>query len=130
MAVLLQYMLSPTVRSQNLHAHWQNCFIFMTWKIPGHSASGTEFCGTSGQSTLKPIKPGLSRKNRDEWDHYVTFKMFVSKVIHKGLLTYKKIQKSRPFKMFVSKVIHKGLLTYKNIQKSRQRIKAAYSDFI
>jgi len=35
---------------------------------PRNLASRKEFCGTPPQSSLKPIKPALSRENRDEMD--------------------------------------------------------------
>lgn len=35
-----------------------------------HLESRPEFCATMGQSSLKPIKPGLSREHRDKWDPY------------------------------------------------------------
>jgi len=43
MAVLFQQMFYPTVGSQKLHTHWQNCLTFETWKNLGHSTSETEF---------------------------------------------------------------------------------------
>jgi hypothetical protein len=42
----------------------------MTWKELGLLASQTEFVGTPGQRSVKSIKPGLSQKNKDEWDPY------------------------------------------------------------
>jgi len=32
MATLFQQMSYPTVRSQKLHTHWQNCLTFKAWK--------------------------------------------------------------------------------------------------
>jgi hypothetical protein len=43
----------------------------LSWlgKYPGYVDFRTERCWTLGQRTLKPIKPGLSRENWDEWGH-------------------------------------------------------------
>lgn len=46
--------------------HYQK-LSFIIWKNPEHLESRTEFYGTSGQSSLRPIKPGLLRENRDKW---------------------------------------------------------------
>ena len=66
-----------------------------------HSAPETEICGTPGQNSLKLLKPGLSRENRDEWGPYIYmllifrnfFSLFLNKVflcldadVFKGLL--------------------------------------------
>jgi len=38
----------------------------MTSKNPGSSASQADFLETPGNYSVKPLKPGLSRKTRDE----------------------------------------------------------------
>ena len=40
----------------------------MIWKNLEHLVSQTAFCGTQGQSYLKPINLGLPRLNRDKLD--------------------------------------------------------------
>jgi hypothetical protein len=42
--------------------------IFMTCKNPGHLESRKKIYGTPGQSSLNPIKPGISGENGKEWD--------------------------------------------------------------
>lgn len=47
----------PLRESQNVRRHCQTYCVFVTLKIPGHSASRNEFWGDTGQRSLKPIKP-------------------------------------------------------------------------
>ena len=63
---------------QNVRTFCQKS-IFMTWKIPGHRAFRTEFCGTQGQRYLKihktptvgnvPGKPGWMRSLFQSWSN-------------------------------------------------------------
>jgi hypothetical protein len=48
----------------------QKSLTFMARKNPGRFMSLSKFRRTRSQNSLKYVKPGPSRENRDEWDPY------------------------------------------------------------
>jgi len=51
----------PLLGRQNVHIYCQKCCIFRTCKYPRHLVSQTKFCGTMGQNSTVPGKPGWMR---------------------------------------------------------------------
>jgi hypothetical protein len=65
MAALFLQMFSSTMQKSHVHTHCQNVTFLWHWKT---QVFWTDFCGTQGQNSLKPIKPGLCPEKQDEWD--------------------------------------------------------------